>query len=98
MGTQQGGKSTALGEVWLAEAATPKGPWDNARKVLSHDDYSFYNPVLHPEFFRDGSPVVHFEGTYTTSFSGNRQPTPRWDYNQVLYQVDLSLAPFASGK
>lgn len=96
--TQHGGKSSALGEVWLAEAATPRGPWINARKVVSHDDYTFYNPVLHPEFFRDDSPVVHFEGTYTTSFSGNKQPTPRWDYNQVLYQVDLSRPPFASGK
>jgi hypothetical protein len=96
--TQRGGKPSALGEIWLAEAAAPTGPWVNARKVLSHDAYSFYNPVLHPEFFRADSPVIHFEGTYTTSFSGNQQPTPRWDYNQVLYQVDLSLPPWTSGK
>ena len=95
--TQAGGASP-LGEVWLAEAAAPTGPWTDARKVLSHDGYSFYNPVLHPEFFRADSPVIHFEGTYATTFSGNRQPTPRWDYNQVLYQVDLSLPPFAPGK
>jgi len=94
--TQAGGASP-LGEIWLAEAAAPTGPWTRARKVLSHDDYSFYNPVLHPEFFRADSPVLHFEGTYTTTFSGNRQPTPRWDYNQVLYQVDLSRPPFAPG-
>jgi hypothetical protein len=96
--TQRGGESSVLGEVWLAEAAAPTGPWVNARKVLSHDDYSFYNPVLHPEFFRDDSPVVHFEGTYVTTFSGNKQPTQRWDYDQVLYQLDLSRPPFASGK
>ena len=96
--TQQGGRPSALGEIWLAEATEPFGPWVNARKLLSHDDYTFYNPVLHPEFFRADSPVIHFEGTYTTTFSGNRQPTPRWDYNQVLYQVDLSLPPFATGK
>lgn len=94
--TQAGGASP-LGEIWLAEAAAPTGPWTRARKVLSHDDYSFYNPVLHPEFFRADSPMLHFEGTYTTTFSGNRQPTPRWDYNQVLYQVDLSRPPFAPG-
>jgi hypothetical protein len=96
--TEHGGRPSSLGEIWLAEAAAPTGPWTDARKVLSHADYSFYNPVLHPEFFRDDSPVIHFEGTYTTTFSGNKQPTPRWDYNQVLYQVDLSLPPFAAGK
>jgi hypothetical protein len=96
--TEHGGKSSLLGEVWLASAPGPFGPWTDARKVASHDQMSFYNPVLHPEFFRADSPVIHFEGTYTTSFSGNQQPTPRWDYNQVLYQVDLSLPPFAKGK
>ncbi len=96
--TEHGGRPSALGEIWLAEAAAPTGPWTDARKVLSHADYSFYNPILHPEFFREDSPVVHFEGTYTTTFSGNKQPTPRWDYNQVLYQLDLSRPPFASGK
>eukprot|EP00386_Alphamonas_edax_P010479 GDKI01033817.1.p1 GENE.GDKI01033817.1~~GDKI01033817.1.p1 ORF type:complete len:593 (+),score=127.01 GDKI01033817.1:76-1854(+) len=83
-----------LGEIWLAESTTPFGPWIRAQKVLTHDDFTFYNPVLHPEFFRDDSPIVHFEGTYTVSFSNNKQPTPRWDYNQVLYQIDLSKPPF----
>jgi hypothetical protein len=96
--TQKGGQPSFLGEIWLASAASPFGPWTDARKVLSHDDHTFYNPVLHPEFFRDDSPVIHFEGTYTTTFSGNKQPTPRWEYNQVLYQLDLSKPPFAAGK
>ncbi len=96
--TQKAGKSSFLGEIWLAEADAPTGPWVNARLVLSHDNYTFYNPVLHPEFFRDDSPIIHFEGTYTATFSSNKQPTPRWDYNQVLYQVDLSQPPFAKGK
>jgi hypothetical protein len=96
--TQKGGQPSFLGEIWLAEADAPTGPWINARKVLSHDDYTFYNPVLHPEFFRNDSPIIHFEGTYTVTFSGNKQPTPRWDYNQVLYQLDLSLPPFNKTK
>jgi hypothetical protein len=33
---------------------------------------------------------VFFEGTYTSSFSGNKDPTPRYDYNQVMYQLDLA--------
>ncbi len=34
--------------------------------------------------------MIFFEGTYTTTFSGNPDPTPRYDYNQIMYQLDLS--------
>ena len=30
------------------------------------------------------------EGTYTADFSGNPERTPRYEYNQVLYKLDLS--------
>ena len=32
---------------------------------------------------------IFFEGTYTTSFSGNPTPTPRYDYNQIMYRLEL---------
>ena len=96
--TQKGGDSSFLGETWLASAPSPTGPWTGARKVATHDNYSFYNPVLHPEAFRADSSVIHFEGTYVTTFTNNQQPTPRWDYNQVLYQVDLAQPAFQSAK
>jgi hypothetical protein len=96
--TQKGGDSSFLGEIWLASAPSPTGPWTGARKVATHDNYTFYNPVLHPEAFRGDSPVIHFEGTYVTTFTNNQQPTPRWDYNQVLYQVDLSQPAFRAAK
>jgi hypothetical protein len=92
--TQRGGTSSSLGEVWLAQASDPFGPYIAAHKVLSHDRYTFYNPVLHPHFFRADSPLIYFEGSYTAEFSGNKLPTPRWDYNQVMYQLDLSKPPF----
>ena len=79
-----------LGEIWYAEADTPLGPWVYARKVVTHDKYSFYNPKQHPMFDKDGGRIIFFEGTYTTTFSGNPDPTPRYDYNQVMYQLDLS--------
>ena len=41
-------------------------------------------------FDKDGGRIIFFEGTYTTTFSGNPDPTPRYDYNQVMYQLDLS--------
>jgi hypothetical protein len=40
-------------------------------------------------FDRDGGRCVYFEGTYTHTFSGNPDATPRYDYNQVLYKLDL---------
>jgi hypothetical protein len=57
--------------------------------VVTHDKYSFYNPKQHPVFAKEGGRVIFFEGTYTTSFSGNTDPTPRYDYNQVMYKFDL---------
>ena len=82
--------SSFLGEVWYAEADTPLGPWVYARKIVTHDDYSFYNPKQHPLFDQEDGRILFFEGTYTSTFSGNKDPTPRYDYNQVMYQLDLA--------
>ncbi|EEF62677.1 signal peptide protein [Pedosphaera parvula Ellin514] len=86
---QAEGKPSYLGELWYAEADSPMGPWGRAVKILSHNRYTFYNPRLHPEFTSDNSPILIFEGTYTMEFSGNSNPTPRYDYNQILYRLDL---------
>lgn len=83
------GGTSFLGEMWFAEADSPTGPWTFARKVATHDAYSFYNPKQHPMFDQDGGRVIYFEGTYTNSFSGNKEQTPRYDYNQVMYRLDL---------
>ena len=91
IGVQMGGKSSFLGEVWYSEADRPEGPWRWARKVVTHDRYSFYNPVQHPYFEQEGGRIIYFEGTYATTFSRpEREATPRYDYNQVMYRLDLS--------
>src|SRR5262245_53194567 len=82
-------KPSALGEVWYAEADEPTGPWRYAVKVVSHDRMSFYNPKQHPMFAKGGGRVIYFEGTYTHDFSGNPDVTPRYEYNQVMYRLDL---------
>jgi len=41
-------------------------------------------------FDRDGGRVIFFEATYTNTFSGNPDQTPRYNYNQIMYQLDLS--------
>jgi hypothetical protein len=84
------GGTSFLGETWFAEADTPLGPWVYARKIVTHDKYSFYNPKQHPMFDQDGGRLIYFEGTYTHTFSGNDHPTPRYDYNQVMYRLDLA--------
>jgi len=81
--------TSLLGEVWYAEGDTPLGPWVYAQKIVTHDDYSFYNPVQHPHFTKDDGRIIFFEGTYTKSFSGSEIPTPRYDYNQIMYKLEL---------
>jgi hypothetical protein len=84
------GGTSPLGEVWYAEADTPVGPWAYARKIVTHDRYSFYNPKQDPIFDKEGGRVIFFEGTYANTFSGNPNPTPRYDYNQIMYKLDLA--------
>lgn len=84
-----GGKPSTLGELWYAEAIDPLAGWGKAVKILTHDNYTFYNPRLHPEFTPTNSPVILFEGTFTAEFANKPEPTPRADYNQVLYRLDL---------
>jgi hypothetical protein len=86
----EAGGTSFLGETWYAEADTPLGPWVYARKVVTHDRYSFYNPKQHPMFDQEGGRLIYFEGTYTHTFSGNNDPTPRYDYNQIMYRLDLA--------
>ena len=86
---QRGGKPSHLGEIWYAEADEPTGPWGTAVKILSHENYTFYNIRLHLDWTPSGKPWLYFEGTYTALFTDNPAPTPRYDYNQILYRLDL---------
>lgn len=86
---QVGGTPSNLGEVWYAEAPAPTGPWAQARRIVTHDRMDFYNPVHHDFLDAAGGRVIHFEGTYTNTFSGNPDATPRYNYNQIMYRLDL---------
>jgi hypothetical protein len=91
----QGQGATMLGEVWYSESERPEGPWVHARKVITHankpgDAHDFYNPVHHPFFDREEGRVIYLEGSYVNTFSGNPHPTPRYEYNQIMYRLDLS--------
>jgi hypothetical protein len=90
--SQAGGKSAPsyLGEVWYAEADSVTGPWRKAVKIASHPHYTFYNPRHHAFFDEEGGRRIYFEGTYTQTFSGNPVPTPRYEYNQLMYRLNLA--------
>jgi hypothetical protein len=84
------GESSFLGDIYLAESKEIEGPWTRARKIISHNNYSFYN-VAHRSFFdQDGGRIIYFEGTYTKTFSSAPFATPRYNYNQMMYRLDLS--------
>jgi hypothetical protein len=83
------GGTSMLGEVWYVESDAMTGAWTKAVKIVTHENYSFYNPLHHHEFDGDGGRTIYFEGTYTTTFSGNGHKTPRYDYNQVMYKLEL---------
>ncbi len=84
------GSSSFLGEIWYAEADAPEGPWPWARKIVTHDRYSFYNPAHDAFLDQDNGRLLYFEGTYAATFSRDGDPTPRYDYNQMMYRLDLS--------
>jgi hypothetical protein len=80
----------AWGNVYYSEAAAPEGPWNCAKKIVRHENYNFYNVVHHPFFDKDGGRLIYFEGTYSADFITRRaQPTPVYDYNQIMYSLSL---------
>ncbi len=87
--------ATGLGEVWYSEAELPEGPWVHALKIITHankpgDAHDFYNPTQHPFLDREGGRVIYLEGSYVNTFSGNPHPTPYYEYNQIMYRLDLA--------
>lgn len=87
--------ATVLGEVWYSESDRPEGPWVNARKIITHADkkgdaHDFYNPTQHPFFDQQGGRIIYLEGSYVNTFSGNPHPTPYYEYNQIMYRLDLA--------
>jgi hypothetical protein len=82
--------SERVGTIFYSEADQPTGPWLKAKAVLTHAAYNFYNVVEHPFFDADNGRTIYFEGTYTSSFSGAKHDTPRYNYNQMMYRLDLA--------
>ncbi|EPX57826.1 hypothetical protein D187_004705 [Cystobacter fuscus DSM 2262] len=86
---QQYGSTSLLGEIWYAEGDTPMGPWVNARKIITHDNYTFYNPYVHPYLSPDGGRTMFLEATHTDTYTNPAVITPRYNYNQIMYRLNV---------
>ncbi|RYZ59452.1 MAG: hypothetical protein EOP07_03960 [Proteobacteria bacterium] len=84
------GSPSTFGEMWFAEGDTPMGPWNYAVKVVSHDNYTSYNVKQDGLLMQNNGRKIYIEGTYTASFTQNATPTVRYNYNQVIYRLDLA--------
>jgi hypothetical protein len=78
-----------VGDVYYAEAESPEGPFGSAVKIIEHEKYNFYNVATHAFFNKKDGREIYIEGTYTSSFSGATEETPRYNYNQVMYRLQL---------
>lgn len=87
---QVDGETSKLGEIWYLEADTPRGPWTWARHIVTHDRYAFYEVVHHPAFDHQGGRLIYFSGTYSDFLSSPKNVTPRYDYNLIMYRLDLA--------
>jgi hypothetical protein len=100
MVTQQIWGTSFGGEIWYSEAPAPEGPWSKAIKIITHDNYTFYNVQIHPEFQEEGGKRLYLEGTYVNTYTNNIA-TPRYNYNQMMYRLDLTspkLRPYYCGR
>jgi hypothetical protein len=86
---EMGEKPSHLGEVWYSEALEPAGPFARAVKIVTHDQYTFYYVAHHPFFDQERGRFIYFEGTYSNMFAKSAVRTPWYDYNQIMYRLDL---------
>lgn len=77
-----------LGEVFYSEAESAQGPYVKTVKVATHPGQSFYNPCHHVFFDQENGQTIYFEGTYCNTFTTS-PATPRYNYNQLMYRLNL---------
>jgi len=96
IGLEMKAKESYIGEVWYAEADQPEGPWLSAKKIVTHNRYTFYNPRRHSFFDQQGGRLIYFEGTFSNSLGVTEVTTPRYEYNQIMYRLDVDNPKLAT--
>lgn len=79
-----------FGNVYYMEATHPEGPYGKSVRIIHHDNYNFYNVATHTFLNQKEGQVIYLEGTYTDSFTKAPFKTPRYNYNQIMYRLDLN--------
>lgn len=83
-------KNSGTTTIFYSEADQPTGPWPRAKAIITHAPYRLYNVLQHPFFdSRDGR-IIYLEGTFTAKRSSAKIKVPDYDYNQLMYRLDLS--------
>jgi len=91
---QAWGHPSFLGEIFCSTSPNIQGTWKYATKIISHKEYSFYNPIQHGYVQSQDDRYIFIDGTYSATFS-NSPPTPRYDYNNLMYRLDITSAKLA---
>jgi len=65
------------------------GLTDETQGLPRLETQSFYNPVHHPELDQAGGREIFFQGTLSSLFTDVRRPLAGYDYNQIVYSLDL---------
>ena len=57
---------------------------------LTSSPYRLYNVLEHPFFDSSNGCVIYLEGTFTAKLSSAKVKVPDYDYNQLMYRLDLN--------
>ncbi|KAJ3430280.1 hypothetical protein M0812_23282 [Anaeramoeba flamelloides] len=87
---QQLNGTSFLGEIFYLDSNSFHGPWKNPIKIITHNKYSFYNVFHHHRLDKEKGKIIFIEGTFANTFSQTKHPVPKYNYNQIMYQLDLS--------
>ncbi len=64
----------------------PAASW----KGVTVAPYRLYNPLSHPFFDQKGGRIIYLEGTFTAKLNAAKVDVPYYDYNSLMYKLDLS--------
>lgn len=82
--------SKTPGTVFYSEADQPTGPWLKAKAIATHAPYRLYNVLEHPFFESHDGHTIYLEGTFTAKLTFANVKVPDYDYNQLMYRLDLT--------
>ena len=90
--TQQGGKSSLIGEVWMLKQKRLLALGERGSCCHPHH-YSFYNPQIHSSFVNEKSPFLLLRRPHKCLFKITRIDTST-RLHQILYRLDFDTLGF----